>query len=160
MIAHDTRPSGPGLADAAAAGVRSLGVTPEMCGLLTTPQLHWMVRRRNAGLPYDEAAYLQVLSSAFKQLVAGTQPLGQVRHSAGAGAGVVCSWLWYEAGERMVQLPCSNLHAPIAGCQAIECQGHRNSATGSPTCSMAACLTVWLSAHPQSAHGPTLTCPL
>ena len=79
MVAQDTRPSGPGLAQAAAAGVQSLGVTAEMVGLLTTPQLHWMVRGRNAGRAWDEQAYLQELAGAFKQVVAGTQPLGQVR---------------------------------------------------------------------------------
>ena len=42
MIAHDTRPSGPHLAEAAAAGVRCLGVEPQMCGLLTTPQVGWV----------------------------------------------------------------------------------------------------------------------
>ena len=79
MVAQDTRPSGPGLAQAAAAGVQSLGVTAEMVGLLTTPQLHWMVRSRNAGRAWDEQAYLQELAGAFKQVVAGTRPLGQVR---------------------------------------------------------------------------------
>lgn len=90
MIAHDTRPSGPGLADAAAAGVACLGVTPEMVGLLTTPQLHWMVRSRNAGRAWDEASYLAELSGAFKRLVAGAQPLGQV--------GSRCRWAQSPAG--------------------------------------------------------------
>ena len=79
LIAHDTRPSGPGLAAAAAAGVRCLGLEPEMRGLLTTPQLHWMVMRRNRGEPAGEADYYAALAGAYAQLVAGTQPLGQVR---------------------------------------------------------------------------------
>ena len=79
MIAHDTRPSGPSLAEAAAAGARCLGVEAEMCGLLTTPQLHWMVMCRNKGQPWGEADYYAALAGAYKQLVAGTQPLGQVR---------------------------------------------------------------------------------
>ncbi|PSC72140.1 phosphoacetylglucosamine mutase [Micractinium conductrix] len=77
MIAHDTRPSGPHLAEAAAAGVRCLGVEPQMCGLLTTPQLHWMVMSRNRGQPWAEADYCAALAGAYQQLVAGTQPLGQ-----------------------------------------------------------------------------------
>lgn len=87
LIAHDTRPSGPGLAAAAAAGVRCLGLEPEMCGLLTTPQLHWMVMRRNRGESAGEADYYAALAGAYAQLVAGTQPLGQVREGGGSGMG-------------------------------------------------------------------------
>ena len=43
MLAHDTRPSAAELIQAAAAGVTALGSIPVACGLLTTPQLHWMV---------------------------------------------------------------------------------------------------------------------
>ncbi|KAL4450013.1 hypothetical protein ABPG77_010682 [Micractinium sp. CCAP 211/92] len=80
MIGHDTRPSGPGLAAAAAAGVRCLGLEAQMCGLLTTPQLHWMVMSRNRGEPCGEEDYYAALAGAYKQLVAGTQPLGQTLH--------------------------------------------------------------------------------
>ncbi len=45
MLAHDTRPSADTLVKAAAAGVAAMGSLPIACGLLTTPQLHWMVRR-------------------------------------------------------------------------------------------------------------------
>ena len=45
MLAHDTRPSADTLISAAAAGVAAMGSLPIACGLLTTPQLHWMVRR-------------------------------------------------------------------------------------------------------------------
>ena len=44
MLAHDTRPSAKELVKAAVSGVKALGGLPIMCGLLTTPQLHWMVR--------------------------------------------------------------------------------------------------------------------
>jgi phosphoacetylglucosamine mutase len=87
MIGHDTRPSGPGLAEAAAAGARCLGVEAQMCGLLTTPQLHWMVMCRNKGQPWAEADYYGGLAGAYKQLVAGTQPLGQVRACVVTAAG-------------------------------------------------------------------------
>lgn len=35
------------------------------CGLVTTPQLHWMVRQRNAGLPSTEQDYVDTLLGAF-----------------------------------------------------------------------------------------------
>ena len=60
-------------AEAAAAGARCLGVEAEMCGLLTTPQLHWMVMCRNKGQPWGEADYYAALAGAYKQLVA-TRP--------------------------------------------------------------------------------------
>jgi hypothetical protein len=43
MLAHDTRPSATALMQAAVNGVTALGGMPVACGLLTTPQLHWMV---------------------------------------------------------------------------------------------------------------------
>lgn len=45
MLAHDTRPSAEELIKAAGSGVQALGGLPIVCGLLTTPQLHWMVHR-------------------------------------------------------------------------------------------------------------------
>lgn len=78
MIAFDTRPSSPGLAEAASAGVRSVGGVAEMIGLLTTPQLHWMVQRRNLSQSWDEASYLEELSNAFETLVADSKSLGMV----------------------------------------------------------------------------------
>lgn len=44
MLAHDTRPSAEELIKAVGSGVKALGGLPIVCGLLTTPQLHWMVR--------------------------------------------------------------------------------------------------------------------
>jgi phosphoacetylglucosamine mutase len=80
LIAHDTRPSGPDLAAAAAAGVGCLGLETQMCGLLTTPQLHWAVMRRNRGEPAGEADYYAALAGAYAQLVQGSQPLGAALH--------------------------------------------------------------------------------
>ena len=61
MLAHDTRPSAEELIKAAGSGVKALGGLPIVCGLLTTPQLHWMVRLGGSsryysvilGLPID-----------------------------------------------------------------------------------------------------------
>ncbi len=45
ILAYDTRPSAEELVKAAGSGVQALGGLPIVCGLLTTPQLHWMVSR-------------------------------------------------------------------------------------------------------------------
>ena len=47
MLAYDTRPSAEELVKAAGSGVQALGGLPIVCGLLTTPQLHWMVSSPN-----------------------------------------------------------------------------------------------------------------
>ena len=78
LLACDTRPSSPSLLAAAAAGVEGLGGTAVDCGQLTTPQLHWQLRRLNQGLPWALQDYFTTLAGAFEQLVLGTQPLGQV----------------------------------------------------------------------------------
>ncbi len=87
LIAHDTRPSGPELAEAAAAGVRCLGGTPRLLGLLTTPQLHWAVMRTNQGLPSDETAYCEVLSTAFLKLAGKAEPAVTLHVDAANGIG-------------------------------------------------------------------------
>ena len=79
LLACDTRPSGPALLAAAVAGVESLGGTAVQCGQLTTPQLHWQLRRFNQGLPWALQDYFHTLAAAFQQLVAGTAPLQQAR---------------------------------------------------------------------------------
>ena len=63
---------------AAAAGVQALGGVPVDCGRLTTPQLHWQLRRLNQGLPWALQDYFSTLAGAYQQLVKGTEPLGQV----------------------------------------------------------------------------------
>lgn len=37
-------------------------------GILTTPQLHWMVRRRNKGMKASELDYFLQLSRSFKSV--------------------------------------------------------------------------------------------
>ena len=78
LLACDSRPSSPALLAAAAAGVQALGGVAVDCGLLTTPQLHWQLRRLNQGLPWALEDYFTTMAGAYEQLVAGTQPLGQV----------------------------------------------------------------------------------
>ena len=78
LLACDTRPSSPLLLAAAAAGVEALGGVAVDCGQLTTPQLHWRLRRLNQGLPWALEDYFSTLAGAFRLLVAGTEPLGEV----------------------------------------------------------------------------------
>jgi len=58
-------------------GVTSIvGAVATDMGILTTPQLHWMVRARNKGLPASEQDYFEQLSSSFR--------LDQCRHCYGS----------------------------------------------------------------------------
>ena len=45
LIGQDTRPSGPEVADALAQSVRAFGGLPVLCGMMTTPMLHYIVMR-------------------------------------------------------------------------------------------------------------------
>jgi len=70
LIAIDTRPSGPSLRAAAVDGVEDLGGTVVDFGLLTTPQLHYMVRCSNDagyGEPTTDG-YNSKLANAFAEL--------------------------------------------------------------------------------------------
>lgn len=82
LLACDTRPSSPALLAAAAAGVQALGGVALDCGRLTTPQLHWQLRRLNQGLPWALQDYFCTLAGAYEQLVKGTDPLEQVSPNA------------------------------------------------------------------------------
>ena len=72
LLAFDTRPSGGPLAEDAAAGIESLGVSVELLGMMTTPQLHWAVMRRNQGLRSSEDAYYEHIAGAFGRLCCPT----------------------------------------------------------------------------------------
>ncbi|KAK7367702.1 hypothetical protein VNO80_09720 [Phaseolus coccineus] len=69
LLGRDTRPSGDALVDAARQGVTSIvGAVATDMGILTTPQLHWMVRARNKGIQASEQDYFEQLSSSFRCL--------------------------------------------------------------------------------------------
>ncbi|XP_059656738.1 phosphoacetylglucosamine mutase-like [Cornus florida] len=70
MLGRDTRPSGESLLEAAKQGIESVvrAVATDM-GVLTTPQLHWMVRARNKGMKASELDYFDQLSSSFRCLM-------------------------------------------------------------------------------------------
>lgn len=70
LLGRDTRPSGESLVDAARQGISSIiGAISHDMGVLTTPQLHWMVRARNMGIKSTEHDYFQQLSHSYKCLV-------------------------------------------------------------------------------------------
>ncbi|KAJ4908128.1 Phosphoacetylglucosamine mutase [Raphanus sativus] len=69
-LGRDTRPSGESLLRAAEIGVSSVsGCVAVDKGVLTTPQLHWMVRAKNKGLNATESDYFESLSTSFKCLI-------------------------------------------------------------------------------------------
>ncbi|KAL4199461.1 hypothetical protein AMTRI_Chr03g145070 [Amborella trichopoda] len=79
LLGRDTRPSGEALMEAAKQGVRSvIDVVATDMGILTTPQLHWMVQNRNRGLRVTEFDYFSQISNSFRNLMEliprGTSP--------------------------------------------------------------------------------------
>ncbi|XP_028762448.1 phosphoacetylglucosamine mutase [Neltuma alba] len=70
ILGRDTRPSGDALLKAAKEGIASIvGAIATDMGILTTPQLHWMVRARNTGMQASEEDYFEQLSSSFRCLM-------------------------------------------------------------------------------------------
>ncbi|XP_062146160.1 phosphoacetylglucosamine mutase [Alnus glutinosa] len=70
LLGRDTRPSGESLLEAAKQGISSiLGAVAIDKGIVTTPQLHWMVRARNQGKKSSELDYFEQLSSSFRCLI-------------------------------------------------------------------------------------------
>ncbi|KAK6229320.1 hypothetical protein SCA6_018271 [Theobroma cacao] len=70
LLGRDTRPSGESLLEAAKHGISSIfGAIALDLGILTTPQLHWMVHARNKGMKATEPAYFEQISSSFRCLI-------------------------------------------------------------------------------------------
>ncbi|GAV90135.1 PGM_PMM_IV domain-containing protein/PGM_PMM_I domain-containing protein/PGM_PMM_II domain-containing protein/PGM_PMM_III domain-containing protein [Cephalotus follicularis] len=70
LVGRDTRPSGASLLEAAEQGIGSVvGAVALDMGILTTPQLHWMVRARNKGMRATELDYFKQLSDSFRCLM-------------------------------------------------------------------------------------------
>uniref|UniRef100_A0A1D1Z9M1 Phosphoacetylglucosamine mutase n=1 Tax=Anthurium amnicola TaxID=1678845 RepID=A0A1D1Z9M1_9ARAE len=70
LLGRDTRPSGGALLEAAKQGIAAVvGAVAIDMGILTTPQLHWMVRCRNKGRKVTEFDYYTQLSNSFKHLM-------------------------------------------------------------------------------------------
>ncbi|CCH40582.1 putative phosphoacetylglucosamine mutase [Wickerhamomyces ciferrii] len=71
IIARDSRDSGPALTQATIDGLETLGTKYQDFNLLTTPQLHYLVRSINTsnfGKP-TEIGYFEKLSQAFKSII-------------------------------------------------------------------------------------------
>ena len=70
LVAFDTRSSSVRLSEAVKAGVKSIGGNCFEYGLLTTPQLHFLVNYKNSGGKRDgELVYYEMLFDAFEKLV-------------------------------------------------------------------------------------------
>ena len=69
FIGHDSRDTSVSLASCARKGVECVGGRVNMRGLLTTPQLHWMVREHNLGRPDSEEDYYRTLANAHQSLI-------------------------------------------------------------------------------------------
>ncbi|XP_057811520.1 phosphoacetylglucosamine mutase [Salvia miltiorrhiza] len=69
-LGRDTRPSGETLLEAAKQGITSLmGTTASDMGIVTTPQLHWMVRAKNKGIEATELNYYNQMLTSFRCLL-------------------------------------------------------------------------------------------
>ncbi|WZZ38557.1 hypothetical protein YC2023_034816 [Brassica napus] len=70
LVSLIREPSGEALLRAAEIGVSSVsGCVAVDLGVLTTPQLHWMVRAKNKGLNATEKDYFESLTTSFKCLI-------------------------------------------------------------------------------------------
>lgn len=70
LLGRDTRPSGDSLLEAAKQGISTIiGAISHDMGILTTPQLHWMVRARNMCVNSTEHDYFQQLAHSYRCLV-------------------------------------------------------------------------------------------
>lgn len=70
LLARDTRPTGEYLLDAAVKGINAIiGATALDMGILTTPQLHWMVRSKNKSLKASEEDYFTQVTESFRHLL-------------------------------------------------------------------------------------------
>ncbi|PAN32934.2 hypothetical protein PAHAL_5G521100 [Panicum hallii] len=68
LLGRDTRPTGEYLLDAALQGINAIvGAHAIDMGILTTPQLHWMVRSKNKGIKVSESDYFTQLIDSFSR---------------------------------------------------------------------------------------------
>ncbi|KAG0535919.1 hypothetical protein BDA96_03G019300 [Sorghum bicolor] len=70
LLGRDTRPTGAYLLDAALQGINAIvGARAIDMGILTTPQLHWMVRSKNRGVKASESDYFMQLIGSFRRML-------------------------------------------------------------------------------------------
>ena len=93
IFARDTRPSGARLVKALTAAMDATGVKYTDYGLLTTPQLHYLVRAtntQNTKHPYGEVSeegYYKKMGDAFKRAIYGARPNGPLVVDCANGIG-------------------------------------------------------------------------
>lgn len=99
IFARDTRPSGVRLIKALKAGLDALSAEYEDYGMLTTPQLHYLVKSINSGkavfhkeplFPYGEPTvkgYYERMADAYVKLMDGVKPIGSVSVDCANGVG-------------------------------------------------------------------------
>jgi len=93
IYARDTRPSGIRLVKALEAGIKATNVSAKDFGILTTPQLHYLVRATNTQNdknPYgevSEAGYYKKLSAAFETVTKHTRASSSVTVDCANGVG-------------------------------------------------------------------------
>ena len=95
IFARDTRPSGERLVKALKAALDALGAKTIDYGVLTTPQLHYLVRATNTQkepVPYGEVSvegYYKKLSDAYKIAMRHNKPNGSLTVDCANGVGAV-----------------------------------------------------------------------
>ncbi|KXT05536.1 hypothetical protein AC578_3742 [Pseudocercospora eumusae] len=93
IYARDTRPSGLRLVKALEAGLKATGISATDYGILTTPQLHYLVRATNTQKdknPYGEVSeegYYKKLAAAFQQVMKNTKASSPVTVDCANGVG-------------------------------------------------------------------------
>ena len=92
FLARDTRPTGPALAAAAKAGAEAIaggeGAVTDF-GLMTTPQLHYLVYAAYRGQPHAESDYFARLAAGFKTLAAAATGGETTATGDGGGGGSI-----------------------------------------------------------------------
>lgn len=90
VFARDTRPSGPLLVRALESGLNAVGAVSVDYQILTTPQLHYIVRCINSDGMYGnptEAGYYEKLATAFIKLMENKTAQGPVTVDCANGVG-------------------------------------------------------------------------
>ena len=93
VFARDTRESGPRLVKALKGALDACGVVYQDYGILTTPQLHYMVRCINTkGTQYEygdatEKAYYEKMAKAWKKVMHGRTITGRLTVDCANGVG-------------------------------------------------------------------------
>jgi len=78
-VGRDTRKTSPALSNAVLAGIAAAGGVATDIGVVSTPQLHYMVVATNTGGGYGEPTldgYYSKLSSAFTSFLGGIKEFG------------------------------------------------------------------------------------